>query len=568
MDGNQSSILAELHLPVLICANREDLPVLYENTEAELLFPSGADDLTQEPAGHTLRGLLIGEAVYWRLYRELKETGQVMDQPVWISCPDGKTKQMSVTLTIMKNGEILGYMLPWTKGSGVGFEIINAMHLNEGAERAISSVLEVAGTQANVSRAFIFEELSQTTIRNTYEWCAPGVAPMIQELQNEEKRSYNKNALDVSGRYILEDVRTLPAGDREILEHQGIKAVVALTLYEGGQPIGYMGFDDCDNYRRWGNEEIHLLETIASLVSSLLIRRNSEEKTRLTQEVLQLMSDHSDEYVYVRDLENYTVKFASKATCEMLGKRLEDLIGRPCHQVIRLTEKGQCDRCPIEKINWKPGQARSDIYTWETYSDVLGKHLLIKSSIITWVDGRPAYMARATDITEQVEAQKKLRFYASMDMLLGIYNRLWGEQLLRKKMAEPEARGSLCFVDVDGLKQVNDTLGHQAGDQLLIETVALIQTYLPGNEIFCRWGGDEFLIWVPGPVEEIQKLFGEMKLETDRVNSKGDRIFPLSFSYGVIPFEPGTEAALDAMITMADGKMYQQKMGKRAGLRS
>ena len=130
---------------------------------------------------------------------------------------------------------------------------------------------------------------------------------------------------------------------------------------------------------------------------------------------------------------------------------------------------------------------------------------------------------------------------------------------------EQGTKGSLCFVDVDGLKRVNDTLGHQAGDQLLIETVALIQAYLPGNEIFCRWGGDEFLIWAPGPVEEIQRLFEQMKLETDRVNSKEGRAFPLSFSYGVIPFEAGDKASLDAMITIADEKMYQQKMRKRDG---
>ncbi len=567
MDGNQSSILSELPLPVLTCANREDFPVLYENTAAGLLFPASSEDLTQEPARHTLRELLKpeGEAAYAYLSRQLAGTGQMADQPVWVSGPDGKAKQMTLTAKVMKNDEILAYLLPRAEDSGVGFELINSMHLNEGAQQAISSVLEVAGTQAKVSRAYIFEVRSQTTIRNTYEWCAPNALPMIQELQNEEKRSYDDNALAVSGKYVLEDVRTLAAGDREILGRQGIKAMVALTLYEGRQRMGYVGFDDCDHYRTWKNEEIRFFETIASLVSNLLSRRNSEEKTRLTQETLQLMSDHSDDYVYVRDLEDHTVKFVSKAACEMLGKNLEDLVGQPCYEVIRLTKREECDHCPIEKINWKPGQTRSDIYTWETYSDILEKHLLIKSSIITWVDGRPAYMARATDITEQVDAQKKLRFYASMDMLLGIYNRLWGEQLLRKKVMEQGTKGSLCFVDVDGLKRVNDTLGHQAGDQLLIETVALIQAYLPGNEIFCRWGGDEFLIWAPGPVEEIQRLFEQMKLETDRVNSKEGRAFPLSFSYGVIPFEAGDKASLDAMITIADEKMYQQKMRKRDG---
>ena len=564
MDRNPSSILWELPLPVLICANREELPVLYGNAQAGLLFSVSSKDPMGESIGYTLKQLLEpeGEEVS-RLYRQLVRTGQITDRPVRVGGSNREAVQMALTLKTMKNGEILAYMLPRAEESGVGFALINSMHLNEGAEKAISSVLEVAGTQAGVSRADIFEELSQTSIRNTYEWCAPGVAPMIQELQNEDKRSYNNNDLAVSGQYVLEDVRTLPAEDREIFERQGIRAVMIFNVYEGREPIGYVGFDDCNSCRTWKDEEIRFLGTIASLVSNLLSRRNSEKKTRLTQEILQLMSDHSDDFVYVRDLEDHTVKFVSKAACDMLGKSLEDLIGKPCFEVIRLTKKETCDHCPIEKINWKPGQARSDIYTWEYYSDLLEKHLLIKSSIITWVDGRPAYMARATDITEQVDAQKKLRFYNSMDMLLGIYNRRWGEQLLRKKVLEPDTKGSLCFVDVDGLKRVNDTLGHHAGDQLLMETVALIQAYLPGDEIFCRWGGDEFLIWAPWPVEEIQALFEKMKLATDRLNSEGGRTFPLSFSYGIIPFESGEEASLDAMITVADGKMYEQKIKKR-----
>lgn len=392
MDGNPSSILSELPLPILICANRETLPILYGNAGARQLFSVSSEEPVWEAMGHTLKALLEEES-YTRLYPQLESTGQITDRPIWVRCPDGKAKQMALTLISMKNGDILAYMFPKVGESDMGFALINSMHLNEEAEKAISSVLEVAGTQAGVSRVYIFEELSRTSIRNTYEWCAPGVTPMIQELQNEDKRSYN-NALAVSGQYIVEDVRTLPTGDREIFERQEIKAVILFNVYEGRTPIGYVGFDDCSGRRKWTDREIRFLETIASLVSSLLSRRNSEEKTRLTQEILQLMSDNSDDFVYVRDLADYTVKFVSKAACDMLGKDLEDLVGKPCSQVIKLTKRETCGHCPIEKIHWEPGQARSDIYTWEYYSDLLEKHLLIKSSIVTWVDGRPTWLGR------------------------------------------------------------------------------------------------------------------------------------------------------------------------------
>lgn len=565
MDRNLSSILSELHFPVLICTNRESLPILYGNAAAELLFSPFNEDLVRELAMHTLKDLLEpeGEETAGNFCHALNKTGQLIDQIVWVKNSARSPQPMSLSLKIMLDGDVLACFLPSRNSNGVGFEIINSMRLNEGAAQAISSVLEVAGNQAQVSRVYIFEELSHTTIRNTYEWCAPRIEPMIQKLQNEEKRAYNYNELEVYGRYILEDVRTIPQGDREIFEAQEIKATIAMTLYEGGAPIGYVGFDDCVSYRRWDEDEIRFLETIASLVSNLLIRRNSEEKSRLTQEILQLMNDHSDDYVYVRDLEDYTIKFVSKTAGEMLGKDMGELIGKPCREVMCLTQEGGCTHCPIDKIAWKAGQKKSDVYVWEHYSDVLGKHFLIKSSIVIWVDGKPAYIARATDITRQVDAQKTLRFYASMDMLLGIYNRLWGERLLLKKIQDPAAKGSLCFVDVDGLKKVNDTLGHQAGDQLLIESVALMKAHLPGNEILCRWGGDEFLIWAPQPVEEIEKLFEAMDQDMNRVNSKGGRAFPLAFSYGVIPFESGEGASLDAMITMADERMYQKKMRKK-----
>lgn len=103
-----------------------------------------------------------------------------------------------------------------------------------------------------------------------------------------------------------------------------------------------------------------------------------------------------------------------------------------------------------------------------------------------------------TDITERVEREKSLAFHANHDALTGLPNRSMLEQRLQQALrpaSEKVAAESIfvMFIDLDGFKPINDSLGHDFGDEILIQTAARLRSVLPAEDLLARFGGDEFV---------------------------------------------------------------------------
>ena len=102
-----------------------------------------------------------------------------------------------------------------------------------------------------------------------------------------------------------------------------------------------------------------------------------------------------------------------------------------------------------------------------------------------------------TDMTEQRQSRERLEYLSTHDTLTGIYNRGYMERRMNKRdgLAAPL---SLIMADMNGLKLVNDVFGHLRGDELLVRTAQLLRDVFGSDALYGRWGGDEFLILLPG----------------------------------------------------------------------
>ncbi len=181
--------------------------------------------------------------------------------------------------------------------------------------------------------------------------------------------------------------------------------------------------------------------------------------------------------------------------------------------------------------------------------------------------GRELYENINTLIFHLNDKSVKLGEIAIKDQLTNLYNRHFLNEIIDKEISMAERRIeplSFIMIDIDDFKQINDTLGHLAGDKVLVETAILIKNAVRKSDNVFRYGGDEFLVMLtnfecdPTAVVVRRILAG---VEEWNKNSAGDFGCKLSFSVGCSTYEKGDDVF--EILKKADQRMYQNKKEKR-----
>ena len=170
------------------------------------------------------------------------------------------------------------------------------------------------------------------------------------------------------------------------------------------------------------------------------------------------------------------------------------------------------------------------------------------------------------DITYHRELEKKLENIAFTDQLTGLYNRrgffnLATQQLQLAKRSKQKML--LFFADIDRLKWINDTFGHEEGDSALIDTARILLQTFRSVDILSRIGGDEFAILAVNADEIIlDNIMSRCEKFADRLNFRKSRKYELSISIGYAIHDPDNPISLDELMSKADISMYENKKVK------
>lgn len=301
-----------------------------------------------------------------------------------------------------------------------------------------------------------------------------------------------------------------------------------------------------------------LKTTNGQLQREIAERKQAEEALRESEDKYRTIFQTTGTAVIIIE-EDTTISLANEEFEKLSGYSKWDIEGKiswkqfiPPENVERMVEYHN-------KRRHAPGSAPSNYETH--FVDRLGnkKDVLTSVSIIP---GTQKSVASLMDISAIKQAEEQLKYLATHDYLTGIPNRYSFEESLKKAVAKAKRgkESALLFVDIDNFKMVNDTKGHAAGDDLLINIANIIKENLRESDTLARLGGDEFGILLEETTVEESDLVAEklrQKTEANEFCLLKYGCFNLSLSIGVVMID-GTLNS-QKLLSLADTALYAAK---------
>ncbi len=173
------------------------------------------------------------------------------------------------------------------------------------------------------------------------------------------------------------------------------------------------------------------------------------------------------------------------------------------------------------------------------------------------------------EVRNRKEAEMEGRQLSLTDELTGLHNRRGFFLMAEQQLKIAHRLRLLCwviFIDLDGLKQINDTLGHDIGDALIIDAARLIKQSFRDSDIVARLGGDEFIVFISSYFKDAHSIQACLQTNIANFNQQQNRSYELSMSMGIERYSPESNMSLEQLIAKSDELMYAHKRLKRQSI--
>jgi diguanylate cyclase (GGDEF)-like protein len=170
------------------------------------------------------------------------------------------------------------------------------------------------------------------------------------------------------------------------------------------------------------------------------------------------------------------------------------------------------------------------------------------------------------EISDRALVEAQVCRLALMDELTGLYNRRGFFLLAERKIQlahKSHIPATLLFIDLDGLKTINDIFGHEIGDRAIVAIARLLKQTCRHSDMLARLGGDEFVVLLQGEDCGCEVIQQRLQVAIDQFNQTQQQPFHLSASIGAHSYNPHQPVSLDELVTLADIQMYQRKRAKK-----
>lgn len=268
--------------------------------------------------------------------------------------------------------------------------------------------------------------------------------------------------------------------------------------------------------------------------------------------------------IYVCDFYTHEILYINKSMTATYSDRTQ-FLGRKCWEVLFPGATGVCSFCPQPKLIDERGEP-TKVYSWENQRPSDGAWFRVFSSAFRWLDGRLAHVVSCADITANKRNEALIETMANYDSLTRLPNRRMMVRDCERRLSQTREGdvGHVLFFDIDGFKAINDTWGHSAGDEFLVQLGQFFDGLALLKGAIYRSGGDEFIGLIDNhkteaDVRELAALI-HRRFEQPWHLQAGD-IF-CSVSIGVARY-PEDGKTPEELLNKADKAMYKVK--KAAG---
>ena len=446
------------------------------------------------------------------------------------------------------------------------YNISNAVNATSNLDELYKSIHKILGTILNLSNFYIAVYSKEKDSLLFPYWVDEKDKTFENVPDISKKNSFTIDVIKSEKPLLIKKMDLLEGGEHHGKNYFGSppQAWLGVPLKIKGDVIGVMVTQSYTDAKSFTKEDINIMMTVSDQVALAIEQKRSEQAIRISEKKHRSIIESIEDGYCETDMAG-NILFFNDAMCKITGYSRRELLGK--NYTVFLGEADQKEINVFRFFTDIPERKRSEFSYKLIQKNGSKLHIgALPSLIKDSEDQAIGYRSIVRDIESQKKYEENLLFLAYHDALTGLKNRKsFYENLDRclKSAGRNNNKIAILYMDIDKFKKVNDTLGHEIGDELLREISQRLNNCMRQTDVISRIGGDEFVIIIDDPKHFNPEKAASKVLQalSQPYHLRGHEINYVSTSIGISIF-PDDAEQIEDLVKKADQAMYGAKKGK------
>jgi diguanylate cyclase (GGDEF)-like protein/PAS domain S-box-containing protein len=419
----------------------------------------------------------------------------------------------------------------------------------------------------------------------------------------KDLKNYRINIADSPAKYVLKEKKALLVNDADndprVIQKDypdyGSPSFLSMPIFVGDEVVAVFNLASKANKKLFDTNDEQILSIMIREIGFALENAQLHSRVKLHMEDLKKYAATLEKEIMERKRVEQALRESEERYRSFLQKfrgiafrrtidfvpiffhgAVEEITGYTAEEFV--TENPAWDQIIHPEDFLKINESKENVLRIPGYSMEREYRIVCKDGQLRWVNeliqnvrddsGKSIYIDGSLfDISDRKRMEEKIMALSMTDQLTGMHNRRGFLSLAEHhlRLSDRTKKGILLFfADLDGMKWINDKMGHKEGDNALIEVATVLKDTFRSSDIIARMGGDEFAVLaIDSSKLDPEILTNRLHNQLEALNSKENRKFRISVSVGCAYYDPEEPSSIDELMAHADKLMYEQKKNKK-----